>query len=731
MHPFDRRSQPQTLPPVGRRGFLKAGAVAGAALVVEFRFLPDAQAQGSTLAPNAFVRVAPDNTVTIVCKHLEMGQGSHTGLATVVAEELDADWAQVRAEAAPSDPTRYNNLAFGPVQGTGGSSSIANSWPQLRKAGATARAMLVGAAAEKWGVPASGLTVDKGVVADAATGRRATFGELATAAAARPVPEDVPLKDPKDFKLIGHAAPRVDTKAKTDGSARFTIDVSLPDMLTAVIARPPLFGATLKSVDKSAALKVRGVTDVVEVPAGVAVLGKGFWAARQGRAALKLEWDESRAERRGTDELLAEYKTLALKPGASARRDGDPAAAFAGAAKTVEATYEFPYLAHAPMEPLDCVVKLSADRCEVWAGSQMQTIDQGAVARVVGLTPDKVELHTLLAGGSFGRRATPQADVASEAASIAKAIGGRQAVKLVWTREDDIRGGRYRPLFVHRLRAGLDAAGRIVAWEHRIVGQSFMKGTPFEGFIKDGIDGTMVEGASNLPYAIPNLAVDLHTVDVGVPTLWWRSVGCTHTTFAVETFLDELAKAAGRDGFELRRELLKGHPRHLGVLELAASKAGWGTPLAAGRARGIAVQESFNSYVAEVVEVSLRKDGLPKVERVVCAVDCGVAVNPDVVRAQMEGGIGFGLGAALWSEITLDKGRVVQSNFHDYRTLRIDEMPKVEVHILPSTEAPTGVGEPGVPPIAPAVANAFFQLTGQRVRRLPFARSVEKKAARA
>jgi isoquinoline 1-oxidoreductase subunit beta len=726
MHPLDRRSEPMESPHVGRRAFLKTGAVAaGAALIVEFRFRPDAHAADG-FAPNAFVRVSPDNTVTIVAKHLEMGQGSHTGLATVVADELDADWAQVRVEAAPSDPTRYNNLFWGPVQGTGGSSAIANSWSQLRKAGATARAMLVSAAAEKWSVPASSLAVDKGVVSHGPTGRRATFGELASAAAAQPVPAEVPLKDPKDWKLIGKEAPRVDSKAKTDGSARFTMDVILPEMLTAVIARPPVFGATVKSFDKTAALKVPGVTDVVQVPAGVAVLGKGFWAARQGRAALVVEWDDSKAEHRGTPDLLAEYKALAAKPGASARRDGDPAAAFAAAAKTLEAEYEFPYLAHAPMEPMDCVVKLSGDRCEVWAGSQIPTIDQGTVASVVGLPPDKVELHTLLAGGSFGRRATPTADVAGEAASVAKAIGGRQPVKLVWTREDDIRGGRYRPMFLHRVRAGLDASGRIVAWEHRIVGQSFLKGTPFAGLIKDGVDATMVEGASTLPYAIANLAVDVHTAEVGVPTLWWRSVGCTHNTFVTETFLDELAKAAGRDPFELRRELLKDHPRHRGVLELAASKAGWGAPLAPGRARGIAVQESFGSFVAQVVEVSLRKDGLPKVERVVCAVDCGIAVNPDVIRAQMEGGIGFGLGAALYSEITLDKGKVVQSNFHDYRTLRIDDMPKVEVHIVPSAEKPTGVGEPGVPPIAPAVANAFFQLTGQRLRRLPFVRAVEK-----
>ncbi len=718
MHPLARREP-------SRRTFLKTGAVAGAVLVVEFRFRPDALAADG-LAPNAFVRIAPDNKVTIVAKHLEMGQGVHTGLATVLADELDADWSQVRVEAAPADAGRYNNLAWGPVQGTGGSSGIANSWTQLRKAGATARAMLVSAAAEKWGVPASSLSVDKNVVSDARTGRRASFGELAAAAAAQSVPAEVPLKDPKEWKLIGKAAPRVDSRAKTDGSARFTMDVYLPDMLTAVIARPPLFGATVKSFDRATALRVPGVTDVVEVPAGVAVLGKGFWAARQGRAALRVEWDETKAERRGTSELLAEYKALAEKPGLSARRDGDPAAGFAGATRTLEATYEFPYLAHAPMEPLDCVVKLSGDGCEVWAGSQIQTVDQGTVAHVVGLPPEKVELHTLVAGGSFGRRATPTADVAGEAASIAKAIGGRQPVKLVWTREDDIRGGRYRPLFVHRLRAGLDALGRIVAWEHRIVGQSFLKGTPFAALIKDGIDPTATEGGATLPYAIPNLGVELHSPEVGVPTLWWRSVGHTHTAFSTETFLDELAQAAKRDPFELRRELLKDHPRHRGVLELAAVKAGWGTPLPAGRARGIALQESFDSFVAQVAEVSLREDGLPRVERVVCAVDCGVAVNPDVIRAQMEGAIGFGLGSALWSEITLDKGRVVQSNFHDYRTLRIDEMPKVEVHIVPSAEPPTGVGEPGVPPIAPAVANAFFNLTGQRVRRLPFARSLAK-----
>ncbi len=709
-----------------RRAFMKAGAATGAALVVEFRFPLGAEA-GGDFAPNAFLRIAPDDSVTIVAKHLEMGQGVHTGLATILADELDADWTKVRVEAAPADATRYNNLLWGPVQGTGGSTAMANSWSQLRQAGATARALLVSAAAQMWSVPASSLSVRKGVVFHEASGRKARFGELAATAASLPVPVEVPLKDPKQWTLIGKAAPRVDSPSKSDGSARFTIDVQLPGMLTAVIARPPLFGARVKSFDKDGAMKVPGVTDVVQVPAGVAVLGRGFWAAEQGREALRVEWDETGAEHRGSAELLAEYRALLDKPGAMARRDGDPATALRGAARTFQADYEFPYLAHAPMEPLDCVVQLAGDRCEAWMGSQIQTIDQATIAHVLGLAPAQVELHTLMAGGSFGRRATPTADVAAEAASIVKAIGGRAPVKLLWTREDDIRGGRYRPLFVHRLRGGLDASGRIVAWEHRIVGQSFMKGTPFEPMvIKDGVDATSVEGGSTLPYAIPNLGCDLHSPEVGVPTLWFRSVGHTHTAFSTETFLDELAHAAGRDPFELRVELLKDHPRHRAVLELAASKAGWGRPLPAGRARGIALQESFSSFVAQVAEVSLREDGLPRVERVVCAIDCGVAVNPDVIRAQMEGGIGFGLGAALWGEITLDKGRVVQSNFDDYRSLRIEEMPAVEVHIVPSSEPPTGVGEPGVPVVAPAVANAFFHLTGRRVRRLPFARGIEK-----
>ena len=710
-----------------RREFLGGGAALGLGLVVGLR-LDHASAQSATpapsvLAPNAFVRIAPDNTVTIIAKHVELGQGAHTGLATLLAEELDADWSQIRVEAAPADASRYNNLAWGPVQGTGGSSAIANSWDQLRRAGATARAMLVAAAAQRWQVPATEITVNSGVVAHASSGRRATFGELAAEAARQAPPAQVTLKDPKDFKLIGRHAPRVDSAAKTNGSAMYTADLRLPDMLTAVIARPPRFGATVRSFDAAAARQVPGVADVVRIPAGIAVVARGTWAAIKGRRALRIDWDESAVERRGTAEIAAAYRRLAAQPGARARWQGDPAGALAGAARVLEAVYEVPYLAHTPMEPLDCVVRLGAGECDVWVGSQSQTLDQMAVAAAVGLPPAKVRLHTMLAGGSFGRRSTPRSSELVEAASIARVLGDGRPIKVVWTREDDVQGGFYRPLYVHRLRAGLDANGRVVAWEHRIVGQSIVTGTPLAPLrVRDGIDLTSVEGAANLPYDIPNIAVELHSPTVGIPVLWWRAVGSTHTAYSTEAFLDELARAAGRDPVAMRRAMLQKHPRHLGVLDLAASRAGWGQPLPSGRARGVAIHQCFGSVVAQVAEVSRDADGLPRVERVVCAVDCGIAVNPDVVRAQMEGSIGFGLGSALWSEITVVDGRVQQSNFHDFRILRIDEMPRVEVHIVPSAAPPTGVGEPGVPPIAPAVANAWLALGGAPVRRLPFAR---------
>jgi isoquinoline 1-oxidoreductase beta subunit len=711
---------------ISRRSFLKAGTAAS--LIIGFHLPTRGRAAtvspaGAGLEPNAFVRIGSDDVVTVIAKHIEFGQGSYTGLATIVAEELDADWSKVRVESAPADATRYNNLAFGNAQGTGGSTAIANSWDQLRRAGATARTMLVQAAAQTWDVPASEITVTRGVVAHAGSQRQARFGELVATAAQLTPPTDVTLKTSDKYTLIGTHVPKVDTHAKSNGTALFTLDVYMPDMLTAVIARPPRFGAKVASFDANAAKAVPGVTDVVQVPAGIAVVARDFWAAKKGRDALQVQWDESAAEKRGSEELFTQFRTLVSQPGAPAKRVGDAAGALASAAKTLEAVYEFPYLAHAPMEPLDCVVKLSDGACELWMGSQIQTVDQAVAAQIAGLKPEQVKINTLFGGGSFGRRATPNADVAGEAVSIAKALNGRAPVKLVWTREDDIRGGRYRPLYVHRVRAGLDASGKLVAWEQRVAGQSILAGSPFADMIKDGVDPMSVEGSGE-PYAVPNVALELHTVEVGVPVLWWRSVGHTHTAFATETFIDEAARAAGADAVAFRRAMLAEHPRHLAVLDLAAEKAGWGKPLTKERARGVAVHESFDTVVAEVAEISVTADGMPKVERVTCAVDCGIAVNPDIVRAQMESAIGYGLGAILYDEIVLEEGRVQQSNFDTYRPLRISEMPQIDVHIVSSTAAPTGAGAPGVPPNGPAVANAYFQLTGKRVRRLPFTRGI-------
>ncbi|RQS53208.1 xanthine dehydrogenase family protein molybdopterin-binding subunit [Burkholderia sp. Bp8986] len=714
-----------------RRTFLKAaGAAAAVSLTIGFEWAGlgrralAATAPAADFAPNAFLRITPDGTVTVIAKHVEMGQGAYTGIATIVAEELDADWSSVRVESAPADAKRYANLAFGTMQGTGGSSAMSNSWQQLREAGGKARAMLVSAAAARWKVPAGELTTANGVVTHAKSGKTAAYGTLVADASKLPVPDKVTLKQPADFKLIGHRIARVDGSAKSNGTAHFTLDTTFPGMRVALLQRPPRFGATVKSFDATAAKAVPGVVSVVQVPGGVAVVANGFWAAKQGRDALKVDWDETNAEKRSSDQLMREYRQLAAQPGASARKDGDADAAIAGAARKVSATYEFPYLAHAPMEPLDAVVKLSANSCEIWAGDQFQTVDQGNAARVAGLKPEQVQIHTLYAGGSFGRRANAWSDYVVEAVSIAKALGADgKPVKLQWTREDDIQGGFYRPMYFHKLDAGLTADGRLVGWRHRIVGQSILAGTPFEAFmVKDGIDATSVEGAANLPYAVPNVSVELTTTKVGLPVLWWRVVGSSHTAYAVEAFIDEAAHAAGKDPYLFRRDLLAKEPRMRAVLELAAQKAGWdpAKPLPKGRGRGIAVAEAFKSYVAQVAEVSVDADGKVKVERVVCAVDCGIAINPDIVAAQMEGGIGFGLGAALHSAITLKDGHVEQRNFDGYHVLRMAEMPKVEVHIVPSAEAPTGVGEPGVAPVGPAVANAIFAATGKRHYVLPF-----------
>lgn len=708
-----------------RRHFLHG--VAGLTLAI---YLPSAAAKAGASAaapfePNAFLRIGEDDSVTVISKHLEMGQGTYTGLATIVAEELDADWSKVRVEAAPADASRYNNLSWGPMQGTGGSSAMANSWEQLRKAGASARAMLVAAAAQRWKVAPADITVANGVVMHKASGQKASFGQLAHAASEQAAPTDVKLKSPADFKLIGRHAPRKDSLAKTTGKAVFTQDIHLPGMLTAVVAHSPRFGGKVKSFDASKAKAVKGVVNVVQIPTGVAVLAKDTWSAKKGREALTVEWDDSTAFVRGTDQILKQYQELATKPGTKALSTGDADKAIAGAAKHFDVSYDFPYLAHAAMEPLNCVIKLGKDGCEVWNGEQMHTLDQAMVAGVFGLKPAQVKINTLYAGGSFGRRANKDSDYVLEAANIVKAINGSAPVKLVWLREDDMKAGYYRPMFHHRLMAGLDADGRLVGWHHRLVGQSIMAGSPFAAFVKDGIDGVSVEGASNLPYAIPNMHVDLHTpTDVGVPVLWWRAVGSTHTAFSTECFIDELAQAAGKDPVAWRMTMLEHHPRHAGVLKLAADKAGWGTPIAGAKAgerrgRGIAVHEAFNTFVAQVAEVTVKDDGSFRVDRVVCAVDCGTAINPDVIKAQVESSVGFALSAAMNGAITLTDGKVDQSNFHDYQPIRIADMPKVEVHIVPSAANPTGIGEPGVPPLAPAVANALAAATGKRIRKLP------------
>lgn len=714
---------------LSRRAFLKTAAVASGGLVIAF-FLPTAVrkalAEGAPagkppVAPNAFIRIAPDDSVTVLVKHSEMGQGVWTSIPMVAAEELGCDWNKVRVEHAPAAP-EYAHTAFG-IQMTGGSTSTWESFDQLRTAGVMAREMLVAAAAAKLGVKPSDCRVGNGVITAGA--RKVRFGEVAEAAAKRPAPKDVKLKDAKDWTIIGKPTKRLDSFAKTTGRAEFGLDVKRPDMAVALVARPPSFGAKLKTFDATKAKAVPGVLDVVEIPNGVAVLGKHFWAAKQGREALVAEWDEGAGANVTTPVLREAYRKLAQTRGAIAKAAGDVDAAFAGATNAIEADYEVPFLAHAAMEPLNCTVeydpaKAAKDGCDVWTGTQFQTGDQGIAAKILGLKPEQVRIHTTFLGGGFGRRANPQSDFVAEAVQVAKACG--RTVKVVWTREDDMHGGYYRPMWLSRFRAVHGEDGRPKAWSHTIVGQSIIAGTPFEAaMIKDGIDAASVEGAADSPYlaSIPAHRVDLHSPKSPVTVLWWRSVGHSHTAFAVESFVDELAHAAKQDPLEYRRALLPKHSRERLALDLAAEKFGWGKPLPKGHGAGIAVHASFGSYVAQIAEVSV-EDGKPRVHRVVCAIDCGPVVNPLTVEAQMQSGIVFGLSAALHGEITLKDGKVEQDNFHQYTPLRLAEMPKVEVHVVPSTDRMGGCGEPGTPPIAPAVGNALFAATGKRLRSLPF-----------
>jgi isoquinoline 1-oxidoreductase beta subunit len=705
-----------------RREFLKAGAALGGGLLISLyvpEFVPAARAADSAVKPvalNAFVRIGSDESVTVISNHSEMGQGIYTSLPMLLNEELEADWARVRVESSPVDAV-YNHTVFGLMM-TGGSTTTNSEYDRFRKMGAMARIMLITAAAQSWNVDPQTCRAEKGYVIHPPTGRRASYGSLAEAASKIVPPKDIPLKDSKDFTLVGKPIHRLDTPSKTNGTAQFGLDVYIPGMLTAVVARAPVFGGKVISFNADSAKAIPGVVNVVQVPSGIAVIAKGFWPAKLGREKLEINWDDGPGAAISTVAMRESFSALSKTPGAVARKAGDTAAALASAAKTITAEYEVPYLAHCMMEPLNTVVDLHEDRCEIWTGTQFQTGDRAAAAKVAGLKPEQVTLHTTLLGGGFGRRANPACDFVTEATEVAKAA--KAPVKVVWTREDDIRGGWYRPMWYDHFAAGLDASGNPVAWTHTIVGQSIMTGTMFEAYgVKNGIDSASVEGAADILYGIPNLQVELHTPKNEVPVQWWRSVGHSHTGFSVEAFLDEVAHAGGKDPYQLRRTLLAGQPRMLAVLDLAAQKANWGSALPAGRARGIATHFSFDSYVAQVAEVSVEKDGTVHVHRVVAAVDCGQTVNPDTVQAQLEGGIIFGLTAALKTEITLDKGRVQQRNFNDYPMLRMFESPVIEVFIVPSTEHPTGVGEPGVPPVAPAVANAIFAATGKRVRRLP------------
>lgn len=710
-----------------RRDFLKAGAVVGSGLVIAFvvpgarRFAmaqeAGAAAAAAPFAPNAFLRIGNDDRITVLLSHSEMGQGIWTALPMLVAEELDADWSKIKVEHAPAAQA-YAHTAFG-MQMTGGSTSTWSEFDRYRQAGAAAKAMLVQAASARFNVPAAEIRTENGEVV--AGGQRIRYGDLADDAGKLPVPDPktLKLKDPKDWKIIGKPTSRLDTPEKITGRAQFGMDVQFDGLLTAVVARAPVFGGKVKSFDATAAKAVPGVRDVVQVPSGVAVIADHYWAAKLGRDALKVDWDLGPNAALDTAALRAEFAKLAGTPGPVAAQAGDAAAAMAKAAKTVEAEYAVPYLAHAPMEPLNCTVKIAADKCEIWTGTQFQTVDQQVASKITGLKPEQIFIHTTFLGGGFGRRATPVSDFVSEAVEVAKAA--KAPVKTVWSREDDVRGGYYRPAYVQRAKIGLDADGKPVAWQQVMVGQSITAGTPFEPFtVKNGIDGTSVEGVADSPYVLgtPAHRVDLHSPKTGIPVLWWRSVGHSYNGFIMESLVDELAHAAGKDPLEYRRMLLKDHPRHLAALNLAADKFGWSKPAAQGRGRGIAVHESFGSYVAQAAEVSV-ENGAIKVYRVVCAIDCGPVVNPQTVAAQMESGIAFGLGAVLHSKLTFKDGRVQESNYHDYQVLRMHEMPVVEVHIVPSTEKMGGVGEPGTPPIAPAVANAVFALTGQRLRELP------------
>ncbi len=700
---------------LNRRSFLKTAAASATGLLVGFYFHGDVDALAATadasVVLNAWIHVGSNDLVTILIDKSEMGQSILTGLAMIAADELDCDWTKVRTEFAPADKV-YTNPRFG-VQGTGGSSGTPTSWNPLRKASATARAMLLEAAAQKWGVNASECRAENGAIVHNPTKRTLTYGSLAESAANLPVPQDVPLKGPNEYNLIGKPLKRLDTPLKVNGVAQYGIDVRLPGMLYAAVARCPVFGGKVASFDTAKTKNLPGVKNVIQISNGIAVVADNTWTAIQGARALDVKWDEGPNADLTSASISKSLADAASQPGPVARKEGDVDAGLTGAATKFEVDYEVPFLAHATMEPMNCTAHVRADRCDVWAPTQAQTSSQNTAAKITGLDPSSVFIHTTFLGGGFGRRF--EADFIGEAVEVSKAIGG--PVKVTWSREDDMQHDYYRMVSHARCTAGLDAGGWPVVWKSRVSSPSLLARF---GPLKDNFDHRSVESLDSVPYAIPNILIDYRLVNTGVPIGFWRSVGASQNGFFLESFIDEMAAAGKKDPYELRRRLLTKSPRHLAVLETAAENAGWSKPLPAGRFRGIALVSSYDGYVAHVVEISVnRRQRSLRVHRVVCALDCGRIVNPSSIQAQAQSCVVYGLTAALYSAITIDGGRVMQHNFNDYKMLRIDQMPEVEAHVIASDLPPTGAGEFVLPPIAPALCNAIFAATGNRVRRLP------------
>ena len=702
---------------LSRRNFLSIGAAAGGGLLVGVSLGlagPARAAQAAAaFAPNAFVQIAPDGQVTVTMAYIEMGQGTYTSVPMLIAEELEVELATIRVAHAPPDDKLYANPLLG-FQVTGGSTTIRAAFEPLRRAGAVARTLLVQAAAQRWSVEPSACHAERGQVVHAASGRRLGYGALTARAATLPEPKEVVLKPASAFRLIGTPAHRLDTPDKVNGRARYGIDAQVPGMKIATLAQSPVPGGRLRRVDERAALKVRGVRRIVKLDDCVAVVADHMGAAKKGLAALAIEWDDGPHATLVTADIVESMRVASLQPGATVRHDGDAAAALAGAATRLEAIYEVPFLVHAAMEPLNCTVHVRPDGCDVWVGTQVLSRAQAAAAQVTGLPLDKVKVHNHLLGGGFGRRL--EVDSITRAVQIAKGLD--HPVKVIWTREEDTQHDMYRPYFFDRVAAGLDAQGRPVAWTHRLTGSSILKRWA-PPLYNNGFDPETIDGAAQPPYAFKNIHVDYVNHEPPIPTAFWRGVAPTHNVFVVESFIDELAAAAKADPVAYRLDLLQQNPRAKAVLELAAQKAGWGRAIPARHGRGVSLQFAFGTYLATVAEVAVAADGSVSVQRVVCAVDAGVIVNPDTVRAQLMGGVIFGISGALWGQATLANGRIEQSNFHDVRVVRMNEAPVIEVHLVASGETPGGMGEPGTSGLAPAVTNAIFAATGRRLRKLP------------